>query len=252
MKNHLRALWNEGQPGVNAWLGIPSSITAEIVARQGFDAVTVDLQHGVTDYSVAVPMLQAMTASGATPMARVPWLEPGIIMKMLDAGALGIVCPMVNTRTDAERFVRYCQYAPDGDRSFGPVRARLLHGPEYVEEANASVITLAMIETAQALEAVEDIVRTPGLTGVYVGPSDLALSLGREPRVDPADPVVTDAVRRVLDVAKGAGIRAGMHCFSPSYAREMVGLGFDLVTLGTDTQIFTAAYAEAIQAFRAP
>ncbi|NIM27145.1 MAG: 2,4-dihydroxyhept-2-ene-1,7-dioic acid aldolase [Gammaproteobacteria bacterium] len=251
MHNKLRSLWNDGATAVNAWLGIPSTVTAEIVSRQGFDAITVDLQHGITDYSSAVPMLQAISASDATPMARVPWLEPGIIMKLLDAGALGIVCPMINTPADAERFVRYCRYAPEGERSFGPVRAGLVHGPAYARQANESIVTLAMIETGQGLANVAEIVRTPGLTGVYIGPSDLGLSLGYEAKLDQTEPVVVDAIKRILEAARDAGIRAGIHCLAPAYAREMLGLGFDLVTLGTDIRLFTAAYADAMRALRA-
>ncbi len=251
MHNKLRSLWNEGATAVNAWLGIPSTVTAEIVSRQGFDAITVDLQHGITDYSSAVPMLQAISASDATPMARVPWLEPGIIMKLLDAGALGIICPMINTPADAERFVRYCRYAPEGERSFGPVRAGLVHGPAYARQANESIVTLAMIETGQGLANVAEIVRTPGLTGVYIGPSDLGLSLGYEAKLDQTEPVVVDAIKRILEAARDAGIRAGIHCLAPAYAREMLGLGFDLVTLGTDIRLFTAAYADAMRALRA-
>ncbi len=221
------------------------------MSRQGFDAITVDLQHGITDYSSAVPMLQAISASDATPMARVPWLEPGIIMKLLDAGALGIVCPMINTPADAERFVRYCRYAPEGERSFGPVRAGLVHGPAYARQANESIVTLAMIETGQGLANVAEIVRTPGLTGVYIGPSDLGLSLGYEAKLDQTEPVVVDAIKRILEAARDAGIRAGIHCLAPAYAREMLGLGFDLVTLGTDIRLFTAAYADAMRALRA-
>jgi 4-hydroxy-2-oxoheptanedioate aldolase len=251
MQNKLRTLWNENASAVNAWLGIPSTVTAEIVSRQGFDAITVDLQHGITDYSSAVPMLQAIGACDATPMARVPWLEPGIIMKMLDAGALGIICPMVNTPADAQRLVRYCRYAPDGDRSFGPVRAGLVHGPAYVEQANDSIVTLAMVETGQALAQVADIARTPGLTGVYIGPADLGLSLGYEARLDQTEPVVVDAIKRILEAAREAGIKAGIHCLAPAYAREMLALGFDLVTMGTDIRLFTAAYADAMHALRA-
>ena len=251
MQNKLRTLWNEDASAINAWLGIPSTITAEIVSRQGFDAITIDLQHGITDYSSAVPMLQAISASDATPMARVPWLEPGIIMKLLDAGALGIVCPMINTPEDAQRFVRYCRYAPDGDRSFGPVRAGLLHGPGYVKQANDSIIILAMVETGQALAQVADIARTPGLTGVYIGPSDLGLSLGYEAKLDQTEPVVMDAIKRILEAAKSADIRAGIHCLAPAYARDMLELGFDLVTMGTDIRLFTAAYADAMKALRA-
>ncbi len=251
MHNKLRSLWDGNATAVNAWLGIPSTVTAEIVSRQGFDAITVDLQHGINDYSSAVPMLQAIAGCDATPMARVPWLEPGIIMKLLDAGALGIICPMINTPQDAERFVRYCRYAPDGERSFGPVRAGLLHGPAYVKQANESIVSLAMIETAQALSNVAEIVRTRGLTGVYIGPSDLGLSLGYEAKLDQTEPVVMDAIKRILEAARDAGIKAGIHCLAPAYAREMLALGFDLVTMGTDIRLFTAAYADAMRALRA-
>jgi 4-hydroxy-2-oxoheptanedioate aldolase len=218
MQNKLRTLWNEGASAVNAWLGIPSTVTAEIVSRQGFDAITVDLQHGINDYSTAVPMLQALSAS--------------------------------NTPEDAQRFVRYCRYAPDGERSFGPVRAGLLHGPGYARQANESVVTLAMVETGQGLANVAEIARTPGLTGVYIGPSDLGLSLGYEAKLDQTEPVVVDAIKRILEAAKNADIKAGIHCLAPAYAREMLELGFDLVTLGTDVRLFTAAYADAMTAFR--
>jgi 4-hydroxy-2-oxoheptanedioate aldolase len=250
MKNKLRTLWNDNGAAVNAWLGIPSTVTAEIVSRQAFDSITLDLQHGINDYSSAVPMLQAMSASEATPMARVPWLEPGIIMKLLDAGALGIICPMINTPADAERFVRYCRYAPDGERSFGPVRAGLVHGAAYAKQANASIISLAMVETAQALSEVANIARTPGLTGIYIGPSDLGLSLGYEAKLDQTEPVVVDAIKRILEASKDAGIKVGIHCLAPAYAREMLELGFDLVTLGTDIRLFTAAYVDALGALR--
>jgi 4-hydroxy-2-oxoheptanedioate aldolase len=196
-------------------------------------------------------MFQAMSAGDATVMARVPWLEPGIIMKLLDAGALGIICPMINTAADAEQFVRYCRYAPDGDRSFGPVRAGMLHGPAYVKEANGSIISLAMVETAQALAEVANIAKTPGLTGVYIGPSDLGLSLGYEAKLDQTEPVVVDAIKRILEAAKTAGIKAGIHCLAPAYARDMLALGFDLVTMGTDIRLFTAAYGDAMRELRA-
>jgi 4-hydroxy-2-oxoheptanedioate aldolase len=251
MQNKLRTLWNDDASAINAWLGIPSTITAEIVSKQGFDAITIDLQHGINDYSTAVPMLQAISACDATPMARVPWLEPGIIMKLLDAGALGIICPMINTPEEAERFVRYCRYAPQGERSFGPVRAGLVHGSDYVKQANDSIVTLAMVETSQALARVADIARTPGLTGIYIGPSDLGLSLGYEAKLDQTEPVVMDAIKRILEAAKNGGIRAGIHCLAPAYAREMLELGFDLVTMGTDIRLFTAAYADAMKALRA-
>lgn len=250
MKNKIRSVWNESRAVVNAWLAIPSTVTAELVSRHAFDALTVDLQHGLSDYQTALTMLQAISASEATPMARVPWLEPGIIMKMLDAGALGIICPMVNTRADADAFVRCCRYAPTGQRSFGPTRATVVHGSDYAKSANENVITLAMIETRQALSNVADITSTPDLTGIYIGPSDLSLSMGYEPKLDHDEPDVLDAIKRILAAAKQAGVKAGIHCLSPAYAKQMIGLGFDLVTLGSDVRIFAAAISSAINEMR--
>ena len=185
MKTKLRDTWTAGRGAVNGWLSAPNAVIAEVTGKAGFDSVTIDLQHGLNDYQAALAMLQALAASDSTPMARVPWLEPGIIMKLLDAGALGIICPMVNTRADAERLVHYANYAPAGTRSFGPTRAMLVYGADYVSKANDTVVTLAMVETAEALENVEAIAQTPGLTGVYIGPSDLALFDGPYPEARP-------------------------------------------------------------------
>ncbi len=251
MQNKLRAVWDRSETAVNSWLAIPSSVTAEIVAGQDFDSVTVDLQHGLNDYTSALPMLQALAASDVTPMARVPWLEPGIIMKLLDAGALGIVCPMINTRQDAEALVSYAHYAPIGSRSFGPMRAALVHGADYHRKANDSVIVLAMVETAEALENVAEIATTPHLTGVYIGPSDLSLSMGYEPKLDQEEPAVVAAIEQILQAAHDAGIKAGIHCLAPAYARRMRDLGFDLVTLGSDARLLTAALADAVAQTRA-
>ena len=183
MKSRLRETWDSGKPALNGWLGIPSTFSAEIMSHQDFDSITIDLQHGLTDYSIAVPMMQAMSASDATMLCRVPWLEAGIIMKLLDAGAMGIICPMINSREEAEEFVGATLYSPDGYRSSGPVRANIIHS-DYHNSANDQIISLAMIETEQAVENAEAICSTPGLTGIYVGPSDLAISMGEDPGLD--------------------------------------------------------------------
>ena len=209
--------------------------------------MTIDLQYGLNDYQAALAMLQALSASDSTPMARVPWLEPGIIMKLLDAGAFGIICPMVNTRADAERLAHYyANYAPVGTRSFGPTRAMLVYDGGYVAKASDTVVTLAMVETAEALENVEAMTQTPGLTGVYIGPSDLALSMGHTPKLDPEEPSVVEAVKRILAACKDAGIRCGIHCLAPSYAKRMLDMDFDLVTLGSDIRLYRASCASAI------
>lgn len=252
MRTRLQEVWSRGEAAVNGWLSIPSTVTAEMVALQDYDTITVDLQHGLIDYQIALPMMQAIAAaSDATVIARPPWLEPGIIMKLLDAGALGILCPLINTPADAEELVRICRYAPAGMRSVGPTRAMMIYGPSYMQDANDAVTTLAMIETAQALENVEAIAKTPGLSALYIGPSDLAQSIGHPIKVDPTDPTVLAAIDRIRDAAKAAGIKAGMHCMMPDYARQMAARGFDFVTLGNDVRMLTTELAARVSAFRA-
>lgn len=246
-ENNVQTIWNNGGAIVNGWLSIPNSISAEIMAHQGWDSLTVDLQHGLVDYQAALTMLQAVSTKDATPLARVPWLEPGIIMKLLDAGAYGIICPMVNTREDAEAFVAACRYAPVGMRSFGPTRALFYAGADYAKHANDTIITLAMVETQQALDNLEAIVSTPGLSGVYIGPSDLGLSMGYIPKLDQTEPAVVEAIDKILQAAKNAGIRAGIHCLEPAYAKSMIEKGFDMVTVGSDVRLLASMAAQAVK-----
>lgn len=242
--NNLKNLWQAGTPSLNGWLSIPNTFTAELLAQQAYDSITVDMQHGLIDYADMVKMLQAMRASEVTPVVRVPWLDPAMIMKALDAGAYGIVCPMINTRAQAEELVSYMRYPPSGTRSFGPIRALVSAGADYAAQANEHVICLAMIETAEAMENLDDIVATPGLDAVYIGPADLTLGLenGRlAPGFDREEPEMITAIQRVLQAAHDAGIKAGLHCGSPEYAKRAVDWGFDLVTLLNDARMLTAA-----------
>jgi 4-hydroxy-2-oxoheptanedioate aldolase len=251
MTTRLAKLWGRGEAALNGWLSIPSTVTAEMVARQDYDSIVVDLQHGLIDYQTALTMIQAIgAASDATVIGRPPWNEPGIIMKLLDAGAWGILCPLVNTPDDAEALIRACHYAPRGGRSVGPTRAMMVYGPSYIQDANDHVITLAMIETREALENVEAIARTPNLTGLYIGPSDLAQSLGYPIQLDPTGADTMAAIERILAAAKAAGIKAGMHCMMPDYAKAMAAKGFDFVTLGNDVRMLTTELAARVGAFR--
>ena len=248
--NKLRRIWREGGAAINGWLAIPSGVSAEGMAHQGWDSLTIDMQHGLVDYTNAVPMLQAISTTETVPLARVPWLEPGIIMKALDAGAYGIICPMINSREDAERFVGACRYAPQGYRSFGPTRALLYAGADYPEHANETVLAIAMIETAQALENLEAIVSTPGLDGIYIGPADLALSLGHKPKFDHTEPELLEPIERIMTAAKAHGVVPGIHCGSAAYARRMIDLGFQLVTLLSDQRLLMAAAKSIVEETR--
>lgn len=249
-ENRLRAIWRAGGCALNGWLHIPASFATEVMAHQGWDSLTIDMQHGAIDYGAALGMLQAISTTETVPLARVPWNEPGIIMKMLDAGCYGIICPMVNTRAECEAFVSACRYPPAGSRSYGPVRAALYAGDGYAAAANATVVTMAMIETREAVERITDIVTTPGLDAIYIGPSDLGQSLGFGPTVDPTEPAVLAAIDAVLAAAQAHGVVVGMHTASPAYAGSLAAKGMQFVTVGSDARLMAAAASGAVAAFR--
>jgi 4-hydroxy-2-oxoheptanedioate aldolase len=253
IKNKLKEIWAEGRPSINGWLSIGNAFTAEIMAAQGYDSVSIDIQHGALDYNSVLPMFQAMRASGVVPMARVPWLEPGIIMKVLDAGAYGVICPMVNTAAQAGEFVSYLRYPPHGQRSFGPTRVNFAAGPNYAGEANAEVLAFAMVETRQAMENLDAIAATPGLDGIYVGPADLTFSLtdGRlVPAFDREEPEMIKALQRIVAACKKNRIRAALHCGTPEYAARAIQWGFDMTTVSGDTRLLAAAAATSVAKFR--
>ncbi len=249
-ENTIRSIWQGDGAAVNGWLTIPSAFAAETMAHQGWDSLTIDLQHGVVDYQIAVTMLQAISTTPVVPLARVPWLDPAIIMKMLDAGAYGVICPMVNTRADAESFVGACRYPPDGFRSSGPLRAQLYAGADYMLHANDTVLAIAQIETAEAVANIDDIVTVPGLDSVYIGPVDLGLSLGYPPQFDHTEPAVVEAIDKVLDAARRNGVVPGIHNATTAYAREMIAKGFRFVTVQSDSRLLAAAARDIVTALR--
>lgn len=249
-ENKLLKIWNEKGCVLNGWLAIPNSYSAEIMAHQNFDSLTIDMQHGPIDFQSAIEMLQAISTTDIVPLARVPWNEPSIAMRLLDAGCLGLICPMINNRFEAENFVKACYYPPIGIRSYGPNRIRLYAGRDYVANANDQTVTLAMIETSSALENLDDILLTPNLVGVYIGPADLSFNLGREPKVDPTDSLVLDTIDRILDTAKSQGRVTGIHTGSVEGAQRMIEKGFQFVTLSSDANILSSAVGESISRIR--
>jgi len=250
--NRLKKLWSEGQPAMNGWLSIGNPFTAEIMAAQGYDSITIDMQHGALDYNSALPMLQAMRASGVTVMARAPWREPGGIMKALDAGAQAIICPMINSAAEAAEFVSYMRYPPKGQRSFGPTRAAFAYG-SYGVAANDEVVALAMIETREGVDNLEEIAATPGLDGIYVGPADLTLGTqeGRlPPGFDREEPEMIELIQYIVAVCRKNDIRACLHCGTAEYAARAVEWGFDLTTVSGDTRLLAAAAAASVARWR--
>lgn len=251
-ENRLRTLWKQDRAAVNGWLAIPNSFSAETMAHQGWDSLTIDLQHGVVDYQAMVTMLQAISTTSTVPVVRVPWLEPGILMKTLDAGAYGVICPMINTREDAQKLVAWTHYAPRGTRSFGPVRALLYGGADYPQHANDTIVTFAMIETAAALDNLDAILSVEGLDAIYIGPSDLSLALGCKPTFDDLDPKAAEAVDHILARAKAHGVVAGIHNGAPGAALRRIAKGFRFTTVSSDARLIAAGAQQVLAQMRTP
>ena len=247
-KNKLKKIFAEGKAAINGWLQIPNSFSAEVMAHQGWDSLTIDMQHGVVDYSNALEMLQAISTTDVVPLARVNWNEPGQIMKILDAGCYGIICPMVSNKDEAENFVKACLYPPKGYRSFGPIRGLLYGGSDYAKESNDEILKFAMIETKEALENLDSIMSTKGLSGIYIGPADLSLAVGEKPSFDkPESDPVYPVIMKILEHAKKNNIFAGLHNMTPEYAQKMIDKGFQFVTVGSEQRFMTSGGKEAVE-----
>ena len=234
-KNKLKQLFKEGKAAINGWLEIPSSFSTEVMSHQGWDSLTIDMQHGAISHSDVLQMLQAISTTEVVPMARLNWNEPGQIMKVIDAGAYGIICPMVSNREQAEKFVQACLYPPKGYRSFGPTRGFMYGGKDYVDHANDEILKLAMIETKEALQELDKIMSTPGIDGIYIGPADLSLAIGEKPGFDkPEGHPTYEQITNIIKHAKKHNLVAGIHNATPEYAKKMINLGFQIVTVGSD------------------
>jgi 4-hydroxy-2-oxoheptanedioate aldolase len=241
-KNKLKQMFKNGEPIINGWLQIPSAFSAEVLAHQGWDSCTSDMQHGVVDYPNALGMLQALSTTDVTPLARVNWNEPGQIMKILDAGCYGVICPMVSNRKEAENFVQACLYPSKGYRSFGPIRGLLYGGPDYAKHADNEILKLAMIEK------LDEILDTPNLDGIYIGPADLSLAVGEEPGFDrPENTIAYKEILRILEAAKKRNLLAGIHNGTAEYAQKMISKGFNLVTVGSDQRFMSGGAKVAIE-----
>lgn len=256
-KNTLKEIWGRGDATLNGWCSIPSSFSAEIMAHQGFDSITIDMQHGLVDYQVATTMLQAISTTAVIPMTRVPWNDPGMVMKMLDAGSYGVICPMINNVEDAERLIGACKYPPRGYRSFGPIRAKYyggggIHGGgDYHQYADEETLVIPQIETQEAIENLEAILSVPGIGAIYIGPSDLSMALGKEPRKGQSDPEVVEARQHILATAKKHNVPAGIHTNSTAVAVAMIREGFSFTSLQSDDRFLMGTARDEVAAVRA-
>lgn len=249
MPEPLKLCWQRDEVTLGAWCMIPTSLTAEILAKGGFDWVLVDMQHGCMDYQTAVEMIRAIDLAGITPIVRVPWNEPGIVGRMLDAGAMGIVAPMINSVAEAQALVEACRYPPHGKRSLGPVRVGARDGLGYVAGANDRIAVIPMIETVEALSAVEGIAAVPGVDALFVGPFDLSFSLGLRPGDNDGEPKFDDAIARVNAAARSQGIATAVlstATLAPLRAKQ----GFRMISVLTDSAALGAAAHASLAAAR--
>jgi 4-hydroxy-2-oxoheptanedioate aldolase len=248
-ENSLRAIWARQGTALGGWLTVPSSFSAEIMAHSGFDWVCVDMQHGLIDYSEMVHMLQGISSTDTVPLVRVPRNEPGIIGKSLDAGAWGVIVPMVNTREEAQAAVAACRYAPDGIRSYGPLRANYYAGFDYFARANREIMCIVMVETQVAVANVEDIVSVPGVDAVYMGPADLSVTLGLPPGPDQPDKSFNDALEKVVDACRRHDVIPGS-AGNAQTAVKRLQQGFRLVEVASDAGLLGLGAGNALAQVR--
>ena len=241
----LRERWKAGEPTLGAWCTIPSSWTAEVAARSGHDWVCIDTQHGLIGYDVMLPMLQAISAGGVPSLVRVPWNEPGTIMKALDAGARGVIVPMVNSVDEARAVVAACRYPPAGIRSMGPIRAR------DVDKDWEHPICVVMIETVLAVSLAREILAVPGIDAVFVGPNDLAVSAGVESSYEGRHPEHRRLIEEIATAAKESGVAAGIMCGTAEVALQWHHVGFVMLGMQGDTRLLAAASHDLVARTRA-
>jgi 4-hydroxy-2-oxoheptanedioate aldolase len=251
MSDRVRDRWVAGEVALNAWSTFGGASAAGVLASAGFDAVTVDLQHGEHTLEGLADVAGAIERAGAVPCVRIGWNDPATVMRALDLGARGVICPMVDTAEDAAAFVHFCRYPPLGARSYGPVRSAFGTGRRQTDAANESALAFAQIETSEGWANVEAICATAGLDGVYVGPADLSLALGFESFADLSAPDMLDALDRVVAAASARGVVPGIHAPSVERAVEMARRGFRFVGAAGDVELLRAGAAESIERTRA-
>ena len=250
-KNKVKELWSSGKAPAVAWLSTADTFIAETVASAGLDVVVLDMQHGMTiGPDRAGAWFQAVSTTGAVPFVRVPWNEPVFIQWVLDAGAYGVIVPLINNREEAIKAGGACRYPPVGYRSLGPNRVRYYAGADYSQHANDEIVCLAMIEDIKTVSRIEDLTKAPGIDGFYIGPTDLALSMGADPATFRENAEHAKACQRVLDVAKSSGMVAGIHCWSAEEAVQRTKQGFMFCPAMSDISAITAAANNALKLTR--
>lgn len=247
--NGLKRRWQLGEPAFGAWCSSGSPVIAEVLALESFDYICFDIQHGLMGYDGFLSCLQAVARTGTTPLARVPANEVAWIGKVIDAGAQGVIIPMINTAEDARRAVANTRLYPLGHRSFGPIRIGQALGRDPVK-LNEEVACIVMIETAEGVANAAEICRVPGVDCVYIGPADLALTLGLAPTAALQPGAHADACEAIRSASAAAGLVVGIHCESGAAARSMAASGYRMMTVGSDVLAVRASAVAELAAAR--
>ncbi len=245
-KNRVKELWREGKAAVGTWLVLGSPIVAEIIVNIGFDWIVIDTEHGSIDIGDTQSIIQAISAAKAVPIVRVPWNDPAMIKRALDAGAYGLVIPMVNSREEAIRAVKAAKYPPAGIRSYGGPRVRLYGGADYFEHANEEIAIIVQIEHIDAVNRIDEILSVEGVDGFFIGPSDLAISMGLKPSLNQENPEYVAAVDKSLSAGKKYGVPGGILVGSPEAANERIAQGFRFIGLSSDEGFLISAASSAL------
>lgn len=241
--------WAQGETVLGAWISLREPLAAQAACTAGYDYICVDMQHGLADYADVLTLVQVAAPSGTAALVRVPWNDPGIIGRVLDAGALGVIIPMVNSAEEAQRAVAACRYPPEGARSFGPAVAASTYGPGYVATANRDVACIPMIETRQAVERLDEILAVPGIDAVYVGPADLSFSYGLSPGLDNEEEPFVSALASIVDGCRRHGLVPGIHA-NAALGPKRQEAGFRMVTVGSDLGALSGGLARDLATCR--
>tara|TARA_B100001964_G_C14201000_1_gene585792 strand:+ start:456 stop:1211 length:756 start_codon:yes stop_codon:yes gene_type:complete len=241
--------FNSDNTAFGCWLKVPSSVSAEIAALSGFDYVCIDMQHGFSDRNDLIPMLQAIQPHSPRAIVRVPSNEPSVIGWALDAGATGVIVPLVNSAEEAEKAVRACFYPSKGNRSMGPTRAERVFGEKYAQGVKDSIQCLPMIETLDALNNLESILSVDGVDSIYVGPSDLSVNLGLPKGNNDGNPKFDEALERIINSCEEYNVVPGIHANS-SLVETRQKQGFRVLTVVEDDGAMSAGFREVFNQIR--
>jgi 4-hydroxy-2-oxoheptanedioate aldolase len=248
--NTVKRLLQEGKPAIGTWLGLGSPLAAEWLAHQGFDWLNIEQEHGAIDASLTQSLLQAISTTDVIPLVRIPWKDPAFAKRALDAGAYGLFVPTINTRDEAELMIRAMRYPPLGFRGLGGTRRQLYGGPDYVEHANEEILVILMIETAEGVRNADEILSVPGVDACFVGPNDLAASLGLEPTLDPLFPEYEEAIAQVLQACRRHGVAPGIHTPSGKRCADRIEQGWQLNAVNSDGGFMAQAAVAEVRLVR--